>query len=146
MQRIETTDAILEDIPPVIEGLGIHIVEYKRQVVKGVLHIVLVIYKTGGVTIEDCSEVHNTIMPRIEMIEDSRDIHLEVASPGIGRTLKSTEEFAVFQNLPVKILVKESKEWIQGVIENADDKQVVLKSDDSTYTLAYDTIQKAKLV
>ncbi len=146
MQRIETTDAILEDIRPVIEGLGIHIVEYKRQVVKGVLHIVLVIYKTGGVTIEDCSEVHNTIMPRIEMIEDSRDIHLEVASPGIGRTLKSTEEFAVFQNLPVKILVKESKEWIQGVIENADDKQVVLKSDDSTYTLAYDTIQKAKLV
>ena len=146
MQRIETTDAILDDIRPVIEGLGIHIVEYKRQVVKGVLHIVLVIYKTGGVTIEDCSEVHNTIMPRIEMIEDSRDIHLEVASPGIGRTLKSTEEFAVFQNLPVKILVKESKEWIQGVIENADDKQVVLKSDDSTYTLAYDTIQKAKLV
>jgi ribosome maturation factor RimP len=146
MQRIETTDAILEDIRPVIEGLGIHIVEYKRQVVKGVLHIVLVLYKTGGVTIEDCSEVHNTIMPRIEMIEDSRDVHLEVASPGIGRTLKSTEEFTVFQSLPVKILVKESKEWIQGVIEHADDNQVVLKSDDSTYTLAYDTIQKAKLV
>lgn len=146
MQRIETTDAILENIRPVIEGLGIHIVEYKRQVVKGVLHIVLVIFKTGGVTIDDCSEVHNTILPRIEMIEDSRDVHLEVASPGVSRTLKSTEEFAVFQNQTVKILLKESKEWIQGVIENADDKQVVLKSDDSTYTLAYDTIQKAKLV
>jgi ribosome maturation factor RimP len=145
MQKTESVDKLFTELNPIITGLGYDIVEFKKQQVKGTLHVSVVIYKPEGIRIEDCEEVHSTILPRIELYEDMRDIHLEVSSPGINRTIKSADEFPIFIHNMVKILEKGGSDWIRGEIKEADETSVTVQYDDSSYTVEYDNIQKAKL-
>ena len=145
MQKRESVDRLFTLLKPAINGLGYRLVDLKKQHVKGTLHIVVVIFSPAGIGIEDCSEVHNTILPKIELIEDKRDIHLEVSSPGINRTLKTADEFGVFIDYNVKILEKEASDWIHGSIYDVDDTSVTLLVREKTRTINFDRIQKAKL-
>jgi ribosome maturation factor RimP len=145
MQKIESVDRLFTDLNPIITGLGYTIVEFKKQQVKGTLHVSIVIYKHTGISLDDCEEVHNTVLPRIELLEDLRDIHLEVSSPGINRKFKSADEFPIFVHNNVKILEEGASDWVRGQIESADEESVTIKCEKSTCTMNYEQIKKAKL-
>ncbi len=145
MKKQNRGDLFYSDLKPIVQGLGYDLVELKQHIVKGVLHISLVIYKKDGVGIDDCSEVHNAVLSRIEIIEDSRDIHLEVSSPGVNRTLKTVDEFTVFMDNWIKVMRKGASDWIRGTILDADENSVTLKNEETTFTVPFESIQKAKL-
>ncbi len=137
---------IYNELLPVIEGLGFSVVELRAKSIKGVMQVHLVIYKPGGVSVDDCTLVNNTVRPKIEILLDMRDLRLEVASPGINRQLKSDREFAVFTGLRVRALLNETEEWIEGEIESADENNVVLTAKGEQKTIPLRNIRKAKLV
>ena len=146
-------------LEPVISGLGHSIVELKGRPVQQQLHINLVIYNNNGVTIGDCADVHRAVMARVEMAEGERDIHLEVSSPGIGRNIKSLDEFEVFAGKSVKVLAGLDEDWIKGIIggiqgNSADDNgeqifQLMEKDETGNLVLKREIpvsdIRKAKL-
>ncbi|MFW5689108.1 MAG: hypothetical protein ACOC1U_05975 [Spirochaetota bacterium] len=141
----ETAGALREQIEEVVQGVGFSIVELHSSVVKGRTHVNLVVYRPEGVGIDDCAEVHRTVRPRLELLLDDRDVALQVASPGIDRTLKENREFAVFTGRGVKVLPRDADTWIAGIIRDAGEREVEIETAEGPRRIAYAEIQKAKL-
>ena len=120
-------------------------VEIVSRKIKTGLHVMIVIHKKDGVTIQDCTEVHKAVLPRIEIETDYRDINLQVASPGVYRNLKSAHEFDIFKGTTVRSLESDEPDWIFGVIVSADDTGVVLQLEDGDRTIPFTRISKARL-
>jgi ribosome maturation factor RimP len=97
------------------------------------------------VSIDDCAEVHRTVLPRLELLLDDRDVALQVASPGIERTMKDPRELEVFAGRGVKILKRDSEDWVAGIVRSADAQRVELKTADGVHEIALSDIRKAKL-
>jgi ribosome maturation factor RimP len=136
---------VRSEIEPVIEGLGYSLVEAKSTRRKGTLQVSVVIYQPDGVGIEDCSTVHRTILPRLEMMEEGTEVSLQVASPGVDRTIKDPREFAVFVGKGIRVLVDDADTWTAGVIESADERQVVITTAGQRLSLPIERVRKARL-
>ncbi len=105
----------------------------------------LVVHSANGVGADDCATVHKTVYPRLSVLTDTRDLALEVASPGIDRNLKSWSEFAVFAGRGVRVLERSSGEWLGGVIEETNDEGVTVRIGTESRFIPFGEIQKAKL-
>jgi ribosome maturation factor RimP len=140
-----TEDPIRETVEPVVTGLGYTLVDLQSKFVRDRLRVNIVIYSAQGVTVDDCAEVHQAVMPRIEVLQDSRDVYLEVSSPGIDRNFRTNHEFSVFQGRGVKILRADTDEWIGGIIAKVDDNEVQVRNESGTVTVAMDVVRKARL-
>ncbi len=136
---------LLGEIQPVVEGQGYFLVDFSSGRNGGNLQVSIVIYKEDGITLADCTRVHKTIFPRIELVENMRNIHLEVSSPGISRNIRHSNEFPVFIGKNVRILTEDDSEWIYGKITSADRVSISLLTKEGTMNFTYSDIKKAKL-
>ena len=138
-------DPYSEEVIPLLEGLGFQLVELSSANRKGTLHVHLTMYSPDGVGLDDCAEVYRALMPRLEVLSDNRDIHLEVSSPGLSRSIKSGHEFGLFEGKGVKVLTADTDEWVGGVIATSDEESVTIRTKAGDRTFVYGTIKKAKL-
>jgi ribosome maturation factor RimP len=145
MATLDSQNELKTDIEALVLELGFQIVEFHSATVHGRLHLEVVIYRPEGVSIDDCAAVHKIILPRAELILDDRDVAVQLASPGIDRTLKENREFAVFTGRGVQVLLRGAHDWIGGVIESASDRDVTLRSGQQRQSIAFADIQKARL-
>ncbi len=136
---------LFADLEPVIRGMGYSVVELSRQPTKNRVQVRVVIYHYKGIGLSDCELVHKTILPRIELLEESEDIYLEVTSPGVTRKIKNGTEFTVFIDRPVRILLYDADDWINGTILGADKNEVQLLTDKGEIAISLSDIKKAKL-
>ncbi len=141
----DTTRALIDQLDEIVQGLGFRVVELNTSVVKGRTHCHLVIYRSEGVGIDDCATVHRTVLPRLELLWDDRDVALQVASPGIERTMKDMRELGIFVDRGVRILRKHADDWITGIIRGADADRVEVETEHGVQEIAIAEIQKAKL-
>jgi ribosome maturation factor RimP len=137
--------SLQDQISGVVTGMGYSIVDVDQSVVKGRIHVHLVVYRKEGVNVDNCAEIHKTIAPRLELLLDDRDVALQVASPGIDRILKSNAEFAVFAGRGVKVLRKSTMEWTAGMVEESDESSVTLTLEGTSEVIPFSDVQKAKL-
>ena len=145
MEYLDTENSLFKELKPVINGLGYDVVEFHTRVKEGKLNLSLRIYKPDGITIDDCTLVHRTIYPRIEIMEEIRNINLEISSPGTSRKIKSLDEFSIFTGRNVSILPVDDSEWIRGTIQSAEDEILTVKTKEDTVSIKYSDIKKAKL-
>ncbi|MDA3938975.1 MAG: hypothetical protein PF693_06680 [Spirochaetia bacterium] len=145
MERKNRENSLINSIEPVVKGLGFSLVEFSSHRNRSNLTVNAIIYRESGVNLADCSSVYKTILPRIELIEDSRSVNLEVSSPGLSRNIKSVDEFAVFLGRKVRVLKKDGSEWIHGSIESVDNNSVKLNVSKEAVSVNYADINKAKL-
>lgn len=138
-------DTFYDEWAAFIRGLGYHLVDASHSFVKDVHRVSLIIHSQDGVGTEACAEVHRTVRPRMEVVFDSREVQLEVSSPGLERKFAHPREFAIFQGRKVKILLKETQSWIKGTIVNGGTEAVEILTADGPQTLAYSQIGKAQL-
>ncbi|MCK4542256.1 MAG: hypothetical protein KAU17_08485 [Spirochaetales bacterium] len=142
--RPKETHNLYAELQPVTKGLGFEIVEIARQQRRGILEVHIVIHQETGVTISDCVEVSKTLRPRVELVEDTREINLEISSPGLSRKLKYLDEFDIFTGRLVKVFLADSQEWIMGKILHGG-TTITLEADGNTMRIEGSNIQKAKL-
>lgn len=138
------TKALEEVVAPVVEGLGYRLVDLTAAGVRGTLHVSIVIYRPDGVGLNDCETVHRAVGPRMEVLLDNRDLHIEVASPGIDRKFKSDREFAVFVGRGVSVLTDES-DWFGGILSSVTDDEIVVAGAEEERTIPLSRVRKAKL-
>ncbi|WP_168203381.1 ribosome assembly cofactor RimP [Oceanispirochaeta crateris] len=136
---------IIEDLEPVLKAMGIALVECNVAIVKQVYNIRLVIFRAEGISLKDCEDVHKIIKPRLDLLIDSRDLSLEITSPGIDRRIKSSREYDIFKGKFVKILLESSNDWISGKIVESDGVTLVLIIDDKKVSYSLDQVRKGKL-
>lgn len=152
MKHRKWDESLVAVIDPVLSGLGFQILQLDQNGNSQQLRITLVVYSKKGVSLEDCVELHKTLLPRIKLEKNHLDIYLDILSPGVGRNLKTVEEFQVFKQEKVKVLWSQQNEWLEGVVESCEAQELLLKikekteSDEKIIKIPYDEIQKAKLI
>jgi ribosome maturation factor RimP len=105
----------------------------------------VVIYKPGIVGVDDCSRVHHALLPRLELDFPGQELYVEVSSPGIDRIIKDGFELRHYYGRGIRCFRTDTSEWSGGILQSADETQLVLKGKDGMITLRYEVIAKAKL-
>ena len=126
----------------------LHVVPSKNQIKVSI--VITHAQPNGGtaIGINDCAKVHRLLLPFFEQALPSADLHMEVTSPGMERTLKNAAEFELFIGRKVKVWHTAISDWISGNIVSTDEKSVCLKiiGTNEEKSFSYDTIAKAKLL
>ena len=135
---------LYKELFPLADSLGYTVVDVQDSVIRRERHVHLVIKnREGSTSLNDCSAVSRLVYPRLSVLFDSRDIHLEVSSPGLQRNMKDISEFAVFLGEHIRILVGD--QWHYGNLTSYDGTQVVLSNEQGVQDFDVHTIKKAKL-
>ena len=152
-----TTDAfssmLFLDLASLIEPMGYKLVEASRSEHKGTVSLRMLCYKGGdGITTEDLEAIYNVVYPRYSVLW-TRDLELEVSSPGINRNIKDIGEFKIFLGKTVRVYAQSKSSYVVGKIEKADDDNLYLSSyliedtreEGEEIRIEYSDISKAKL-
>jgi len=134
---------------PVLDGLGLDLVEiqYRREQSGWVLR--LVIDKQEGVSLDDCTAVSREVSQLLD-IEDIIDqaYNLEVSSPGLDRPLKSMADFQRFKGRMARIKTSEpigGEHVFVGRIMKTEGESIFLEVDGREVKILYSQINKARL-
>ncbi len=138
-------DPLFDSLQEVVRGLGMSLVELSVSRHKGSVRIHAAVYRKGIVGVADCSKVHHAILPRLELAFPDQDLYVEVASPGIDRTIKDAAEFPLYVGRGVRCFRHDTSDWTAGVVVEADENRVVLRGASGLVELPYAVVAKAKL-
>jgi ribosome maturation factor RimP len=138
-------DPLFDSLEPVVKGLGLSLVDLNVSRHKGSVQIRLTMYKKGTVGVEDCSRAHHAVLPRLELAFPGEELYVEVSSPGIDRLIKDGSEFAYFIGRGIKCYRKDISDWTAGILQSADEEQIILWGKAGEQSLGYGVIAKAKL-
>jgi ribosome maturation factor RimP len=138
-------DPLFDAAQNVVQGLGMSLVDLSVSRHKGSVQVRVVVYKPGIMGLDDCSKVHHALLPRLEMAFSDQDLYVEVSSPGIDRVIKDGSELGYYVGRGIRCYRTDISDWSAGILESADERQLVLKGRDGMITLAYTIIAKAKL-
>ena len=141
-----------QDCAPLVEGLGFQLVELRIIPAKTVNTVRVVIARksddeTQGITVNDCAKVHRLIQPRLEALISSKEVNMEVTSPGMERNIKNAAEFALFVNQYARVWDTEITDWIPGKIISSSNASVILELESGEKKeIDFIRIAKAKLL
>ena len=133
-------------VEPAVSGLGYELVDVQAS--NGGRLLRLFIDKPGGINVDDCAAVsrHLTRVLAVEGIDYER---LEVSSPGLDRPLFSKAQYARFVGQSAKVglkLPQDGRRRLQGRIDRVEADTVVFNVDGQPLEVAFDNIDKAKLI
>lgn len=146
MEFIEKVKELLE---PIASERKYYIVDitYKREAGKFVLRVL--VDKTGGITMEECTRLNNELS---ELLDKENTIEekytLEVSSPGLNRKLKKHEDFvwAVGKNIKVTTYAPlDGENVFRGCLLGVGDSTIVLEKNGVSTKIPMDRIANAKL-
>ncbi len=136
-------------LEPVLNDLGFELVELQLRTEQIGLVLRLIIYKEGGIGLDDCSKVSRTIGHLLE-VEDpiGKAYHLEVSSPGLDRPLTTERDFArnIGQKVEVKFKAGEITRNVIGCIAGVNEIMVTITLDGAPEQIALTDIVKAMLL
>ena len=135
----------LESTSDIIRGMGFEVVEAQYRPTSARPQVSIFIYRETGVSLKDCTDIYRTVMPRLEVVLDNRDINLEISSPGISRNIKYFGEFSIFRGRRVRIMPTGNNDWIEGIIQSADESSVLIAAEDGEIRYEREDIVKAKI-
>jgi ribosome maturation factor RimP len=130
-----------------LNGLELRLIELVVSRHKGSVQVRAVIARKDNGTpgVDDCSRAHHAILPRLELAFPAQDLYLEVSSPGIDRLIKDGAEFAYFMGRGIRCYRTDISDWSAGILEEADEKGIVLKGKEGSMRLEFEIIAKARL-
>ena len=142
-------------LAPTVESLGLELLgaEYLPSPGGAVLRLYIDVPAAEterNVGIEDCEAVSREVSAQLD-VEDpiSGNYTLEVSSPGIDRPLFTAAQYARFAGQSAKVTLKlpqDGRRRLQGRIDKVEGDSVVFSIDGQPFEVAFDNIDKAKLV
>jgi ribosome maturation factor RimP len=136
---------LYDSLEPITRGLGLDLVELTVSRHRGTVQVRAVVYKTGALGVDDCSRVHNALLPRLELAFPGQDLYVEVSSPGIDRLIRDGAEFVFYTGRGIRCYRTDISDWSAGILESAGETGIVLRGKEGTINIGYDVIAKAKL-
>ncbi len=130
-------------VKPLLNGMSFLLVEMSMSHHRGNSKVNLVLYKPGGITLDDLEKAQKVLRPRLELEYPKDTLSLEISSPGVYRRIKRNHEYAIFQGQSVKLLIGD--DWMHGTIISADDRSIKLETRDGLKTIEFVDIRKGKL-
>lgn len=147
---------IAELLTPTITSLGLELlgIDYLSTPGSAVLRLYIDVPPSAEegryVGIEDCEAVSREVSAQLDVQDPiSSNYTLEVSSPGLDRPLFTLPQFARFIGETAKVTMKlpqDGRRRLQGAITRVDGASVVFNVDGNEVEVAFDNIEKAKLV
>jgi len=141
-------------IKPTVTDIGFELV---RVAIQGNKHPRLQIMAERadgtGIDVEDCATISRAVAALLEVEDPIKDAFtLEVSSPGIDRPLTRLKDFETWAGFDAKIELAvgrgEGRKRYTGRLMGLGENETILIEEESgeTFTLAFDDIQRAKLL
>ena len=128
-----------------LEGLGYELVDLESSR-SGLVRVF--IDSPRGITVDDCARVSNHLT-RAFAVEGIDYERLEVSSPGLDRPLKRIEDYARFAGREASVKLKlplNGRRRFEGRLVGVEDGRIVLEVEGHRQQLAFDEIDRARLV
>lgn len=138
-------DELYRAVAPLLEGMGLAILDWSFIRGKERMQLHCAVFAKAGVGVDDCSRAHRIIQARSEVLYGERDVYIEVASPGIDRTIKDASEFLFYVGKGVRCYRTDISDWTAGRIVSADRENVTIQNVKGLVAIPYGIIGKAKL-
>lgn len=123
-------------VQPILDSLGLELVELEFKKAGRSFVLRLFIDKTGGVTMDDCADVSRELSLLLDVEDCIQNRYtLEVSSPGLDRPLKKESDFIRFQGRLAVVktaeLLKDEKgsprKTFLGTIEGLEEGEVAIR-------------------
>ena len=132
-----------------VAGLGFELVDIEQSPRGRILRVFIdKTDKPGGVDVEDCASVSNHLS-RMLAVENVDYERLEISSPGLDRVLKKPADFARFAGAELNLRLRlplAGRRNFNGILRGIRDGNVCLTLESGDVELAFDNIDKARLV
>ena len=144
---------MIEKIEPTIKkacaanGVGLYDIDVKNTA-KGLV-VCVFITKIGGVSVDYCINVNNSISLDFDVNEPfPNKYYLEVSSPGLERPHKFKKHYmsAINENAKVTYVDNGQNVTITGTLLEVDQDNITIKTEKETITVPFNNIKKAKTV
>ncbi len=147
MANNKVTETVASMAKPIVESLGIELVdvEYVREGSQWYLRIF--IDKPGGITLDDCEAVHKPLSDKLDEVDPIPQAYmLEVSSPGVERPFKTARDFekAIGEQVQIRFYKPvDGNKTVEGILEAFDGQNVTVTIDkDSRKTYTLEAISK----
>jgi ribosome maturation factor RimP len=140
---MESENEIENIITPILDGMGLSLVEVSIGRHRGDIKVNLVLYKKDGISLDDLTKAQKTLRPRLELVYDRDNLSLEISSPGLARNIKHPREYGVFSGRKVKLLLDEN--WIEGTLNGFNNGLILVEIDNEILEIPVERVRKAKL-
>lgn len=139
---------LMEYIQSFVIKTGYTPLDMKISVKNDTLRIAFSIFKQGvDISLDDCSKVTLIVRDFLNMLLGiEADFIVDVSSPGADRKLKTWQEYSMFQEKKVRIVLKDGytvEAILKGTIEP---DQVVYCCENEENVVPYDDIVSCRLV
>jgi ribosome maturation factor RimP len=141
----ELESELLEQVKPIVTGMGFTLVELRMNRSKRQSHVSVVVYRSDGVGVNDCAAISRNLLPRLELMAGLDNLRLQVSSPGLNRVLRSPAEYEIFKGRSLKVWRKGSDDWIIGINGGVVEGLLQLDRSGEITQIHLNDIQKAKL-
>lgn len=144
----ELTEQIQALIIPFIEELSVELIELNvKQRNKTVVVNIIADRSNGGITIDECIYINKKVDQAIEERQwFGEDYVVEVSSPGLDRTLKTSRDFSRALGRTVRVhLLEPVEEKVEhhGEIVEVKESQILIKKNKKTISIPLEYISKA---
>ncbi len=136
-------EQVRAEVAPTVHSFGFALVELDAARLARRSLIRLVVYRSDGMTAEDCAELARAVRYRLALVPGAEDARLEVSTPGTARQLKAPHEYAIFRGRTVAVLVDD--DWLRGVILSAEGGIVTLRTGTEERQIELRRIRKGRL-
>jgi len=139
--------AILE---PGVEALGFELIDAELTGSGSQTLLRVYIDSPGGINVKDCAMVSRQLSTVLD-VEDPIPGHytLEVSSPGLDRPLVKRKDFERFTGADIRVKLFQpilGRRNFTGRLKGIAGDHIVLELDKESYELAFENIEKARLV
>ena len=136
-----------EFLSPTIAKLGYQVVEVDFSKKQNGDNLTIFIDKKGGVSLDDCTLVHEAIDPLLDELNPTGDkpYYLNVSSPGLDRPIVSNKDLErnLGEMLEATCYQKVgAKKHFVGVLVNYDETSITLEEKDKQINLERKNISK----
>ncbi|RLB43665.1 MAG: ribosome maturation factor RimP [Deltaproteobacteria bacterium] len=141
---------VISIVEPVIEELGLDLVDVEYVTERGRWVLRVYIDKPGGVTVDDCADVSNEIGDLLDVKGVISGAYiLEVSSPGLNRPLRKEKDFVWATGKKIRVRTKvpiHGRRNFTGLLEGYREGMIAIRVDRDTFELALSDLEKANLL
>lgn len=144
------SEKVEEFLTPIVEALegNIEIVEVEFAKKYNGDNLTIFIDKPGGVTIDDCELVHNTVDQPLDELDPTagKPYTLNVSSPGIDRPIVTDKDYA--RNIGIELEIKlfeaiEKKKVLVGTLIAFNEDSIIVEINGENLEIERKKISKA---